>query len=66
MEKQESPEQLLQITKVIPVMEEYPCFAGKVIDHKILSHFEDNSVDTFYLEAVEHRPKKDKENGNYL
>ena len=43
-------------------MEEDPCFSGKVIHHKILSHYQANCVDKFFWEKIEQRPKKDKEN----
>ena len=40
----------------------HSCFKDKVINHKVMAHYEFNCVDRFYFEVVEHRPVKDKQN----
>ena len=57
----ESPNQLLQINAVDPVMEERPSFVNKIIHPQILNHFKANEVHTFCYSRPYHK-SKDKEN----
>ena len=60
-DEMESPNQLLQINAVDPIMEERPSFQNKYIHPQILSHFKANEVHTFSYSRPYHKVK-DKEN----
>ena len=58
----ESPNQLLQVNAVDPIMEDRPRFKDKFIHPQILSHFKANEVHTFSYSRPYHKDKvKDNE-----